>query len=360
VEPAYDHVAARQAPAPASEDSDDQRDSSHASREEWTMGAIGSGPRVQGVGRELSRIAFGTAGCGVDRQDEWHRLLDMFVDAGGSLIDTGRGYGTSEETLGGWFAGGASRDDVAIITKCGLSPECVLPDENFADMMRDELATSLRTLGTDYIDIYMLHRDNQQKPVGEILEPLNEALDDGAIHSIAASNWEYRRVDEANEYADKHGLRTFAAVSNNISLPVARAAFYAGLVATDRSVGEEWHRATGVPLIPWSSQGRGFFVGGYPREMRDDPPAGLSGFDRTMLRVYGSDDNYSRLIRARTLGEAKGGYTAIEVALAWLLHRDLPIIPIVGPKAPAELESCIRALSLELTDAEVRRLDLRD
>ena len=79
-----------------------------------------------------------------------------------------------------------------------------------------------------------------------------------------------------------------------------------------------------------------------------------------MLRVYGSDDNYSRLIRARTLGEAKGGYTAIEVALAWLLHRDLPIIPIVGPKAPAELESCIRALSLELTDAEVRRLDLRD
>jgi aryl-alcohol dehydrogenase-like predicted oxidoreductase len=324
------------------------------------MLAIGSGPRIQGVGKQPSRVAFGTAGCGVDRQDEWHHLLDMFVAAGGSLIDTGRGYGTSEDTMGGWFAAGAPRDDVVIITKCGLSPECVLPDANFAGMMRDELATSLRVIGTDYIDIYMLHRDNQQKPVGEILEPLNEALDEGAIHSIAASNWEYRRLEEANEYADKRGLRTFAVVSNNISLPVATAAFYPGLVATDRGAGEEWHRASGVPLIPWSSQGRGFFVGRWPREMRDNPPDGLSGFDRTMLRVYGSDENYSRLLRAQRLGEEKGGYTAIEVALAWLLHRDLPIIPIVGPKTPDELESCIKALSLELTDDEVRYLDLRD
>ncbi len=322
------------------------------------MVAIGSGPRIQGVGKRPSRIAFGTAGCGVDRQDEWHRLLDMFVDAGGSLIDTGRGYGTSEETLGGWFAGGAPRDDVVLITKCGLSPESVLPDANFTEMMAEELATSLRVLGTDYIDIYMLHRDNQQKPVGEILEPMNEALEDGTIHAIAASNWEYRRLDEANEYAEKRGLRTFAAISNNISLPVATAAFYPGLVATDRNAGEDWHRATGVPLIPWSSQGRGFFVGRYPRKTRDNPPADLSGFDRTMLRVYGSDENYSRLSRAQRLGREKGGFTAIEVALAWLLHRDLPIIPIVGPKTAEEVESCIRGLSLELTDDEVRYLDL--
>ena len=79
-----------------------------------------------------------------------------------------------------------------------------------------------------------------------------------------------------------------------------------------------------------------------------------------MLRLYGSDDNYSRLQRAETLGRERGGYTAMEVGLAWLLHRDLPIIPIVGPKAPDEMASCINALSLELTDEDVLSLDLRD
>lgn len=323
------------------------------------MTQIAPGPSIEGLGKAPSRIAFGTAGCGVDRQDEWHALLDMFVAAGGTLIDTARGYGTSEDTLGGWLAKSGVRDDVVILTKCGLSPDEVLPDESFPEMMREELATSLRTLGTDYIDIYMLHRDNQRKPVGEILEPLNELLDEGVVRAIAASNWEYRRVDEANEYADKRGLRTFAAISNNISLAVPACAFYRGLVTTDRDAGEEWHRSTGVPLIPWSSQARGFFVGRYTREMRDAPPADLDAFGRQMLRVYGSDENYSRLLRAQELGRERGGYTAIEVSLAWLLHRDLPIIPIVGPKTPDEVTSCVKALSLRLTDEDVRRLDLR-
>ena len=324
------------------------------------MTGMTPGPSIDGVGKTPSRIALGMSGCGADRQDEWHRLLDMFAEAGGTLIDTARGYGTSEDTLGSWLAASGRRDDVIIQTKCGLSPECILPDENFPEMVREELAASLRVLGTDYIDVYMLHRDNQQKPVGEILEPLNEALDGGAVHAIAASNWECRRLDEANEYADKHGLRSFAVVSNNISLARPAGAFYQGLVSTDRKEGEAWHRATGVPLIPWSSQARGFFVGRYTREMWHNPPSDLDGFGRQMLRLYGSDENYARLDRAERLGREKGGYTAVEVALAWLLHRDLSIIPIVGPKAPNEMASCIKALSLELTDEDVLSLDLRD
>ncbi|MEO2006732.1 MAG: aldo/keto reductase [Candidatus Poribacteria bacterium] len=316
-------------------------------------------PKIGGVGKESSRIAFGTAGCGVDRQDEWHVLLDMFVEAGGTLIDTGRGYGTSEDTVGGWLAKSGRREDVVIVTKCGLSPDEVLPDENFPSMMREELATSLRTLGTDYIDLYMLHRDNQRKPVGEIMDPLNEVLSDGVIDAIAASNWEYRRIDEANEYADKHGLRTFAAVSNNISLPVPAAAFYRGLVTTDRNAGEDWRRSTGAPLIPWSSQARGFFVDRHTREMRDAPPADPDAFSRRMLRVYGSDENYCRLLRAQQIGREKGGYTAMEVSLAWLLNRDLPIIPIVGPKTTGEGASCVRTLSLQLSESEIAHLDLR-
>jgi aryl-alcohol dehydrogenase-like predicted oxidoreductase len=324
------------------------------------MTGMAPGPTIDGVGKTPSRIAFGTSGCGVDRQEEWHELLDIFAEAGGAMIDTARGYGTSEEMVGAWLDSRGCRDDVVIQTKCGLTPECLLPDEGLADIIREELALSLAALRADHIDVLMVHRDNQMKPVGEILEPLNEALDDGVIHVIAASNWEYRRLEEARAYADKNGLRSFAVVSNNISLAVPTAAFLPGQVSTDRNAGEEWHRSTGVPLVPWSSQARGFFVGRHPREMREDPPADLGRFDSQMLRIYGSDENYERYERARRLGAEKGGYTAVEVALSWLLHRDLAIIPVVGPKAPGEVTSCIKALSLELTEDDVRHLDLRD
>ncbi len=324
------------------------------------MTGMAPGPIIDGVGKTSSRIAFGTSGCGVERQEEWHELLDIFAEAGGAMIDTARGYGTSEEMVGAWLEMRGRRDETIVQTKCGLTPECVLPDEDLADVIREEVAQSLAALRTDYIDVLMVHRDNQMKPVGEILEPLNEALDDGVVHAIAASNWEYRRLEEAREYADRRGLRTFAVVSNNISLAVPMAAFLPGQVSTDRNRGEDWHRSTGVPLVPWSSQARGFFVGRHPREMRDNPPADLRWFDTQMLRIYGSDENYRRYDRAKRLGAEKGGYTAVEVALAWLLHRDLAIIPVVGPKAPDEVRSCIKALSLDLTEEDVRHLDLRD
>ena len=103
----------------------------------------------------------------------------------------------------------------------------------------------------------MLHRDNQEMPVEKILAPLNEEIVRGRVRAIGVSNWEYRRLEEAREYADKRGLPGFAVVSNNISLALPAAAFYRGLVSTDRA-GEAWHLDTGIPLIPWSVPGARF------------------------------------------------------------------------------------------------------
>ena len=309
---------------------------------------------IANVGKPVSQFALGTAFYNIDSKEEWFDILDDYIDFGGTIIDSARGYGSSEDVLGAWLAERPARDQIVLITKCGLTGGGVLPADNYPELVSEELATSLETLKTDYIDIYMLHRDNTQMTVAEILEPLNSQIATGRVRALGASNWEYRRVTEANEYACKYNMEGFAVVSNNISLAVPAAAFYPGLVSTDRT-GEHWHEETGIPLIPWSSQARGFFTGKYSPEMRE---TSVDPFTGTMMKVYGIGENFERLARAKDLGEKKGGYTAVEVALAWLLHKPFPIVPIVGPHTPAELASCVKATSLSLTESEIKWLNL--
>jgi aryl-alcohol dehydrogenase-like predicted oxidoreductase len=122
-------------------------------------------------------------------------------------------------------------------------------------------------------------------------------------------------------------------------------------------MGERWHKETGIPLVPWSSQARGFFTGRYSPQMLGDTD--LDSFTRRMIKVYATDENFERLARAKELGEKKGGYTTVEVALAWLLHKPFPIVPIIGPHTREELASCVKAISLSLTEWETEWLDLK-
>jgi aryl-alcohol dehydrogenase-like predicted oxidoreductase len=103
-----------------------------------------------------------------------------------------------------------------------------------------------------------------------------------------------------------------------------------------------------MPLFAWSSQARGFFSGAFTPESQNE----------LMQRVYFSEDNWERLRRARELGEIRGGYSAIQVALAWVLHQPFPTFPLVGPANVAELNSCVQALELELTPEESAWLNL--
>ena len=325
------------------------------------MAELSAKPLIEGVEKAVSQLALGTAFFSSASAAQWFELLDAFVDCGGTLIDSGRVYGDSEAVIGTWMEARGNRDQVVLITK-GVHGEGVIPAADYPALVQRELRTSLQLLKTDCIDLYLLHRDNQEMPVEKILAPLNEEIARGRVRAIGASNWEYRRLEEAREYADKRGLPGFAAVSNNISLALPAAAFYRGLVSTDR-VGEAWHLDTGMPLIPWSSQARGFFTGQYTRQMRRDPafaPPPQEKFTHRMLKVYGSDENFDRLERARQLGAEKGGFSAVEVALAWLLHKPFPLVPVVGPRNPAELASCVRATALSLTQEEIEWLNLEE
>jgi 1-deoxyxylulose-5-phosphate synthase len=311
---------------------------------------------VPGLGTPISQLALGTAFYRYEEKQRWFELLDEFVSLGGTLLDSGRHYGTSEQVIGQWMASRGIREQVVLITKCGHG-NCELPAENFEQMVTDEFEKSLELLQTDYIDLYMLHRDNPSVPVARIIDRLNREIDNGRIRTLGASNWTCSRVDEANEYARRHGLTGFATVSNNLSLAVQAQPFYKGLVDVDQSA-ERWFQATGIPLIVWSSQARGFFTGRYAPEMQNRMDSLESDFDKRMVEVYCTEENFERLRRARELGTSKGGYSAMQVALAWLLHKPFKLIPIVGPHTREELLSCFQSLSLKLSDAEVQWLNL--
>lgn len=312
---------------------------------------------IPDVEKSVSELALGTAFYRLGDKEKCFGILDEFLQRGGTLIDSGRIYGDSEAVIGEWMDARGTRDELVIITKCGHGKDAQLPDEGFEGMVSEELETSLEFLRTSYVDVYMLHRDNPAVPVARIMDRLNLETDRGRVRVLGASNWEYARVDEANEYARNHGLKGFAVVSNNLSLARPAAPFYPGLVSTDKA-GERWHEERGIPLISWSSQARGFFTGRYTAEMRDKAASVLDPFAIRMAEVYCTDDNLERLRRAQELGMQKGGYSAVQIALAWLLHKPFPLIPIVGPHSKDELASCVEATSVELTDTEMKWLNL--
>jgi len=313
---------------------------------------------VAGVDKEVSELILGTAAYRLDGRDVWFSLLDAFMMYGGTTVDTARIYanGESEQLIGQWMESRGNRETVVVITKGGHGKDGALPRERFRETIEEEIRRSLEALRSDYIDLYLLHRDNPAIPVGEIIEVLNAERERGRIHAFGGSNWTYERVDEANGYATRQGLRGFTAVSNNLSLAVPTGPFYTGLVSTDPS-GECWHIRTGIPLLAWSSQARGFFSGRCRPEMRNADHI-EDGFTRRMIEIYGTDENFERLRRAEELGKRKGGYSAVEVALAWVLSKPFRVVPIVGPRTKQELESCVRALSIQLTASEIKWLNL--
>jgi len=314
-----------------------------------------SNVHIAGVEKPLSRLALGTAFFTLEEQERFWGLLDHFVKRGGTVLDSAHVYsgGQSEAVVGAWMASRQSRDRVVVITKCGHG-DYRLPAQDLASVLANEIQQSLERLQSDHVDLLMLHRDNAEIPVATIVETLHEEAQQNHARSLGVSNWTCDRIAAANSYATAHGLRGFAAVSNALSLATPVDDFWPGLVTTD-TAGEQWHARTRIPLIPFSSQARGFFCGDYTPAMRRQS---LSEDPQRMMDCYGTDANFERLERARSLGKELGGYSAIQVALAWVLHRPIPVIPIIGPRSIDELDSCFAALDVSLTPEQSAWLNL--
>jgi len=187
----------------------------------------------------------------------------------------------------------------------------------------------------------MLHRDDPSKPVGPILEALEEHRRAGRICSYGASNWSTERLDEAARYAAEHGLQGFTTSSVHLTLAAWTEPPWPESLGARDAASLAWYERTQLPLLAWSPAAAGLFAGA--------PEADVA-------RVFDTPANRERRRRAAELG-GRLGATPTQVALAWLLHRPFPVLPIVGPRTVAELEESAEALELELSDDDLAFLD---
>jgi predicted dehydrogenase/aryl-alcohol dehydrogenase-like predicted oxidoreductase len=301
--------------------------------------------RIDGLDKPISRLVIG-----VDNQRTWPHLsvmLDDFFERGGNCFDTAFTYGQGrcEQLLGEWVAARGVRDRVVILDKGAHTPYCD------PESMSRQLAISLERLRTDHVDIYMLHRDNPEVPVGEFVDVLNQHRDAGRIRVFGVSNWTLERVLEANEWAAAHGRRGLAAISNNFSLARMVDPVWAGCVSSSDQRWRAWLTERQMPVMPWSSQARGFFVRG-----RADPHD-LS--DPQMVRCWYSEDNFRRLERVERLASERG-VLPIQVALAYVLGQPFPTFPLIGPRTLSETRTSFVALGVELSPRELGWLNLED
>lgn len=302
---------------------------------------------VAGLSKPVSNLMLGTDYFKPDLIDQISVIMDDYVSAGGNSFDTGFVYsgGLSEEALGMWVEQRKNRDQVVVLTK-GAHHDANGPRVT-PEAIEHDLMISLERLKMDYVDMYALHRDDPAVPVGPIIEALNKHIEEGRIRAIGGSNWSHQRLQEANEYAEKHGLIGFAFSSPNLSLAKAKEPFWKDCVSADSETCA-WHERHQMPLFSWSSQARGFFTGLYTPDDRSNAD---------LVRVFYSDDNWERYRRAEQMAHEKG-VSLIQIALAYVLNQPYPTCALIGPRNKSEIDSCNEATSIELTRDEMEWLDL--
>ena len=298
---------------------------------------------IRGIDKPVSRMVMGSMIFRTDDLPFCCAMLDHYVSLGGNCIDTARVYqgGESELAIGQWLQLRSNRNKVVLVAK-GAHHGRKGPRVN-PEAIEEDLMESLRRLQTDYIDMYMLHRDDPDRPVSEIVECLNEHLKAGRIRAFGGSNWTVQRIQEANDYARNHGLVGFAASSPNFSLAVPNVPRWRGCVSADQH-DREWHIRSQMPLLAWSSQSSGFFTGRYSRDQATD--------DAEIVRVWFSEANFDRLDRARELGRAKG-VTANQIAFAYVVCQPFPTFALIGPRTPEETQTSADAFRVCLTPEEL-------
>lgn len=313
---------------------------------------------ITGIDKPVSRLVQGTIMISSAEWDRSAKLLDDIFALGCTTFDTAHVYGggDTERTFGRWVRERGLRDQVVMITK-GAHPNADRVRVTPFDITSD-LHDSLARLKMDYIDLYLLHRDDPTVEVGPIIEILNEHLRAGRIRAFGGSNWTVERIQAANAYAHAHGLVPFAVSSPNFSLAEQIKAPWKGCISIggpSREADRAWYEAEQMPLLAWSSLAGGFFSG---RFRRDNLQSFDGYFDKLCAESYGSEDNFQRLDRAQQLAQQKG-LSLPQIALAYVMSQPLNLFAIVGCQTVDEFRENLAASELRLSSDEVAWLELK-
>lgn len=271
-------------------------------------------------------------------------LLDAFWERGGNIFDTAfiYGGGYTEKLFGEWQKSRGVREQAVLIGKGAHSP-LVYPD-----VIAKQLTQSLDRLQTDYVDIYFMHRDNTDVPVGEFVDAMDAEVKAGRIRGpFGGSNWTKERMDEAIAYAERTGKTKPMALSNNFALAEMLDPIWAGCVTASTPDFKQWLIDRQVTNFSWSSQARGFFTDRAGRDKTEN---------EELVRCWYNDQNFGRRDRAIQLGKELG-HNPIHVALAYVLAQRFPSVPLIGPRRLEELEDSLKAFEIKLTPDQVKWLE---
>lgn len=306
------------------------------------------------TGLTVSRLAFGamtfTAGnkdlgavykVGADLAGE---LVGRALEAGINFFDTADGYagGESEAMLGAALK--PHRDRVVIATKVGFRTG---PTLTRAGLSRRHILwsvdQSLKRLGTDWIDVYIAHREDPYTPIEETLAALDAVVRAGKVRYLGFSNWSAWKAAAALEIQKANGLA-----------PFTHGQMYYSLMGRDveRDV-IPMMRRYGLGLTVWSPLASGFLSGKYTRQTLADPDNRLSGFD---ILPFDKEEGFRLVERMRAIAAAHQASVA-QVAIAWLLARQAVTSVIIGSTKLSQLEDNLAAAAITLTAAEVAELD---
>lgn len=263
-----------------------------------------------GLGRDLARIGLGTVRFRIAERDAAFALLDAWSELGGDLVDSAAryGHGEAETVLGSWMVSRGVRDRVVLLTK-GAHPDESGQSRMTPDQIAQDLGASLDRLGTDVVDIYMLHRDDPAVPVGEIVDALHEHVVAGRARSVGVSNWTIARIEAA--LADAHARGRTAITSSSVYVGLApwRVPPWPACVDGLDQVSAAWYaRPEAPPNIAWSAQSGGVFAD-------DFDPAHAAP---EIVAAWDNQETHARRLRARALGRELGA-TAAQIALAYVL-----------------------------------------
>ena len=295
------------------------------------------------LNRDVSRLGIGSLKFNTESQAETASLLDAYQAAGGNLVDTAEiyGLGKSEQAIGQYLKLRATRSQWVVLTKACVEPALVRPE-----YIRAAVDKSLERLQTDYIDLFVLHRDDPQVPVGEIIDVLDELVVSGKARAYGGSNWSVARLADATRYAEQNSLHRPSISSPHLGLATPNEPTWSG--CTNATAADlEWYAKHRMPVFGWSAQCRGFFAA-------ESSPSSLSNSE--LVRVYHSAENFEKLERARMLARERQ-VEPVQIALAWVLNQQAPTIALVGPNSVAELEVALGGVEIGLTPSEMSWLE---
>ncbi|WP_158827609.1 aldo/keto reductase [Mucilaginibacter lacusdianchii] len=310
--------------------------------------------RFGNTGMMVSRICLGTMTYGRPTE-RWPWALDeeqsrpfiqKALELGINFFDTADVYsaGASEEVVGRALKDFAKRDDVVLATKV-FNP--MGPGPNDKGLSRKHIMSaidaSLQRLGTDYVDLYQIHRWDYDTPIEETMEALHDLVKAGKVRYIGASSMYSWQFAQAQFAAERNRWTKFVSMQPHYNLVYREEEREMIPFCIDQK----------IAIIPWSPLARGLLTGRRSKERTETERAKTDAFGKSL---YGQDADFEIVNRVSDLADQKGVPNA-QIALAWMLSKPYITSPIVGASKPGHLEDAVAALQVKLSDEEVKQLE---